>query len=76
MRHPRVGFIVPLFGHSAPERNRLKRQLREIVRTELLETLPAADVVVRVQPNAYEAPFETLTHELRLGVDGARRQIE
>jgi len=76
LRHPRVGFVVPLFGHSAVERNRLKRQLREIVRTELLETLPAADVVIRVQPNAYGAPFAALTHELRVSADGARRQIE
>ena len=35
-RRPRVGFIVPRHGHSAVERNRLRRRLREIARREWL----------------------------------------
>jgi RNase P protein component len=34
--HARVGFVVPKYGHSSIDRNRLKRRLRELVRTQLL----------------------------------------
>ena len=64
--HPRVGLIVPRYKHSAVDRNRLKRRLREIVRTGLLPALAErpVDVVVRALPQAYEAPFETLQAQL------------
>ncbi|MDQ6611396.1 MAG: ribonuclease P protein component, partial [Gemmatimonadota bacterium] len=32
----RVGVVVPRYGHSAVDRNRLKRRLRELIRVELL----------------------------------------
>jgi len=57
---PRVGLIVPRYKHTAVDRNRLKRRLRELVRVRLLppwrERLQvghAADVVVRALPTAY-----------------------
>jgi len=65
--HPRVGFIVPRYKHSAVDRNRLKRRLREITRTLLMPEFvkhPPVDVVVRVLPSAYEASFETLRTQL------------
>lgn len=62
--HPRVGFIIPRYRHSAVDRNRLKRRLREIVRMALLHRLPAVDVVIRARPSAYEASFEMLLSEL------------
>ena len=65
MRHVRVGFIVPKYGHSSVERNLLKRRLREITRTYLLGTLPAVDVVVRALPSSYGADYATLLTELR-----------
>lgn len=65
MRHVRVGFIVPKYGHSSVERNRLKRRLREIMRTHLLGTLPAVDIVVRALPGSYGADYATLLTELR-----------
>jgi RNase P protein component len=37
--HARAGFVVPKYGHSSVERNRLKRRLRELVRTRLLPAL-------------------------------------
>jgi RNase P protein component len=37
--HARVGFVVPKYGHSSADRNRLKRRLRELVRTRLLPAL-------------------------------------
>lgn len=68
-RHPRVGFIVPKHGHTAVDRNRLKRRLREIARVELLPRLPAVDVVVRSRPTAYAASFTALRGELRRAAD-------
>ena len=67
----RVGIVVPRFSHSAVERNRVKRRLREILRRELLTALPAVDVSVRASPLAYGASFE----ELRQAVATARRRV-
>jgi ribonuclease P protein component len=67
LRHVRVGIIVPKYRHSAVERNRLKRQLRDIVRTQLLGTLPAIDVVIKAQPTSYRADYGTLMDELKKG---------
>ena len=46
------------------ERNRLKRRLREIVRTRVLADLPALDIVIRVRPNTYDVDFSVLVAEL------------
>lgn len=61
----RVGFIVPRYKQSAVARNRLKRRLRELVRLEVLPTLPPMDVVLRVVPQAYQRDFDTLRDEVR-----------
>jgi ribonuclease P protein component len=55
---------VPKFGRSSVERNRLKRQLREIVRTRVLGNLPALDVVIRIRPSTYDVEFSVLVDEL------------
>ena len=64
----RIGLIVPRYGHSAVERNLLKRRLREIVRKEVIPQLVAAgvtmDVMVRARRNAYEASYAALRTEL------------
>ena len=64
----RVGLIVPKFGHSAVERNRLKRRLRELTRLEILGALgasgPVMDVVMRALPSAYKASFRDLGSEI------------
>src|SRR4051812_29992615 len=62
--HPRVGVVVPRFGHTAVDRNKLKRRLREIVRTQLLPSLPAVDLVIRSRPAAYTASAAVLATEL------------
>ena len=62
--HPRVGFVVPKYGQSAIRRNRIKRQLREIVRTSILAVLPPVDVVIKTYPDAYTAGFSTIVDEL------------
>jgi len=69
--HPRVGFVVPKYRHSAVDRNRLKRRLREVVRTSVLGILPSVDVVIKARPNAYAAAFSTLAEELSQTIGNA-----
>lgn len=57
--------IVPRFGHSAVDRNKVKRRLRELARTELLPTLAPLDVVIRANPTAYAADYDALRQALR-----------
>ena len=72
--HPRVGVIVPRYKHSAVDRNRLKRRLREIIRTALLPALDApVEVVVRAMPQAYDAAFETLRSQLERTAGAIRK---
>ncbi len=70
---PRFGLVVPKHRHRIVERNRLKRRLREIARTEVLPRLRGAgrplDVLVRARPEAYEVGFEVLRDELTLWVE-------
>ena len=56
---------MPRFGHSAVDRNTVKRRLRELARTELLPALGALDVVIRANPTAYAASFDELRTTLR-----------
>ena len=58
--HPRVGIVVPRYSGSAADRNRLKRRLRELVRTRLLAEAPSVDVVIRARPEAYAASLDAL----------------
>ena len=60
----RVGLIVPRFRQSAVARNRVKRRLRELSRTRLLPTDVPADVVIRIRPEAYRAPFASLATDV------------
>ena len=63
-----MGLIVPKHKHSAVERNRLKRRLKELLRLDVLPVLrtvtPPLDVVVRVAPVAYTRSVSELRHEL------------
>lgn len=72
----RAGFIVPLHGRSAVERNRLKRRLREIVRLTVLPRLAergtGVDLIVRTRPGAYDCSYAELTE----AVSRAFRDIE
>jgi ribonuclease P protein component len=60
-----VGVIVPRYSHSAVDRNRVKRRLREIVRLDVLPELPNVDVVVRALPSAYVAGAAELREQCR-----------
>jgi ribonuclease P protein component len=60
----RLAVVVARSRHSAVQRNRLRRQLREIGRRQVLPVLKeATDVAVRARPAAYQASFETLQRE-------------
>ena len=64
----RVGLIVPRYGHSAVERNLVKRRLRELVRLELLPALADAapnDLVIRALPVAYARGWDELQRDIR-----------
>ena len=62
---PRVGVVVPRYGHSAVDRNRVKRQLRELIRLDVLPSLPAMDVVLKAAPKGYDRSFDELREEVR-----------
>ena len=64
LAHPRIGIIVPRHGHTAVLRNRLKRRLRELARTELLPQLAPLDMVIKARREGYDADFATLRHEI------------
>lgn len=66
---PRAAIVVPRHGHSAVERNRLRRRLSEIVRLCWLplagrQTPPPA-LIVRARREAYQAGFPELRERLR-----------
>jgi ribonuclease P protein component len=60
----RIGIVVPRHQHTAVDRNRLKRRLRELVRLELLPSLngraDAVDIAVRARREAYAASIDQL----------------
>ena len=64
----RVGLVVPRHGHSAVERNTVKRRLREALRREVLPALDAragrVDLMVRARREAYGVAYDELAGEL------------
>jgi ribonuclease P protein component len=67
LRHHRFGLVVPRHKHTAVDRNRLKRRLRELVRETWpspLETMSPSDVVLYALPSAYAVDFATLRSDL------------
>lgn len=68
----RVGIVVPRYGHTAVERNRLKRRLRELVRGVVLSAESSVDVVVWAQRSAYSLSFAGLQQE----VERVRRWLD
>jgi len=62
----RLGLVVPKHGRTAVERNKLKRRLRELVRTRILAPsgIRGVDLVIRALPSAYSASFDALEQEV------------
>jgi ribonuclease P protein component len=73
--HPRIAVIVPLYGHTAVARNRVRRRLREALRTGWLRATHAqgrgVDLVVRAKPAAYEASYGSLRAALDRALESA-----
>ena len=63
--YPRVGIVVPKHRRKIVDRNRVKRRLREIVRTGLLPELNGVDLLIRAKPEAYSSSFEQLFGDVR-----------
>ncbi len=61
---PRIGLIVPRHKHSAVDRNRLRRRLRELIRTELLPSVEHGEALIRAKSEAYELSFAGLRTEI------------
>lgn len=61
---PRVAVVVGKHGHGSVERNRLKRRMRDLVRTRVLAGLGATDSVWRSAPAAYGASFAELEQQV------------
>jgi len=62
--HPRVGVVVPKYRRNIVNRNRTKRQLRELARTRILPIAESIDVLLRAKPEAYGASFDQLAVEV------------
>ncbi len=77
--HPRFGVIVPKHRHQIVDRNRLKRRIREVGRTELLPMLveagEATDLLVRARPDAYSLSFAQIKSELEGVVAGTMGEV-
>jgi len=62
--YSRVGIVVPKHRRKIVDRNRVKRRLREIIRTGLLPELSGVDLLIRVKPEAYDSSFEQLSGDV------------
>jgi ribonuclease P protein component len=62
--HPRVGVVVPKHRLKIVDRNRVKRRLRELVRSKLLPGLQGFDVLVRAKPEAYDSSYSQLAGDI------------
>ena len=68
---PRIGLIVPKHKHSAIDRNRLRRRLRELIRIQLVPIVAKGDTLIRAKAEAYEISFAGL----RADIDSVGRWI-
>ncbi len=64
LSHARAAVVVGKHGHTIVERNRLRRRLRELVRSKILPEAKASDIVVRAFPSAYDSSFDELSGEI------------
>jgi ribonuclease P protein component len=63
---PRFGLTVSKKCGNAPQRNRIKRRLREAIRLHAgIDMKPATDYVVVARRELIGVPFQTITAELK-----------
>jgi ribonuclease P protein component len=68
LRAHRLGIVVPKHRHTAVDRNKLKRRLRELTRAlwpAWHAAPPALDVALYALPSAYAASFDELRAEVQ-----------
>jgi len=56
--------VVPLHGHAAVERNRVKRRLRDLVRHHLLDLSRGVDIILKASEHSYTKTFEELQSDV------------
>ncbi len=61
---PRIGFTVPRAIGNAVVRNRIKRRLREAVRSQLDQLSPQWSIVINPRRKAFDAPLPELRREV------------
>ena len=64
LSHVRLAVVVGKHGHTIVDRNRLRRQLRELARVKLIPELKRMDIVLRANPSAYDTVFSVLAGEI------------
>ncbi|WP_111650963.1 ribonuclease P protein component [Actinoplanes lutulentus] len=69
----RAGFVVSKAVGNAVIRNKVRRRLRELVRSHLAELPEGAFLVVRALPPSAEAAYATLASDLEGAIAAARR---
>jgi putative membrane protein insertion efficiency factor/ribonuclease P protein component len=69
----RAGFVVPKAVGNAVTRNRVRRSLRHLVRTQLATLPPGTDVVVRVLPAAAARTPDELGADLAAAIAATTR---
>jgi ribonuclease P protein component len=71
----RVGFTVTKKNGTAPERNRIRRRLRELVkRLDVISMRPHSDYVLVGRRAALNRDFATMLDDLRAALDRLDRQ--
>ena len=65
---PRFGFTVTKKMGNSPERNRIRRRLREAVRLEAAKAQSGADYVLIGRRAALSQPFDALLRDLSSGI--------
>jgi ribonuclease P protein component len=70
----RVGFTVTKKNGNAPERNRIRRRLRELVKRFVISMRPHHDYVLVGRRAALSRDFETMLDDLRTALHRLDRQ--
>ena len=70
----RAGFVVPRAVGPAVTRNKVRRQLRHLLRDRMATLAPGTDLVVRVLPAAAGETYQRLGQDLDTAIGLARRR--
>jgi ribonuclease P protein component len=71
---PRAGFVVSKAVGGAVVRNKVKRRLRHLMRSQLAALPAGTDVVVRALPAAAARPYADLENDVAQALDAAARR--